>query len=390
MVVAPNGAMDPQLAREGARVAGAKTDFIQAIDQISAEKGVSQETVLGAIEAALVSAYKRNFNAANHIVFVRIHRQTGEVKVFTQKTVVHSVSDPRSEVSIEEAQQIRPGVTPGSTVEVETTPQNFGRIAAQTAKQVVLQRLREAERDLVYEEFTDREGDIINGVVQRIEAKGVIVDLGRTEAILPPTEQVPTESYRPGQRFKLFLVEVNRTPKGPQIVVSRTHRNLVKRLLELEVPEIYSGVVEIKAIAREPGSRSKVAVHARQAGVDPVGSCVGVRGVRIENVRNELRGEKVDVVPWHADPAVFVANALSPAQVISVDLQEADKTASVTVLDRQLSLAIGREGQNARLAAKLTGWRVDIKGAAGSRETEMVSEESVQPLEFGGAPTHDQ
>lgn len=371
-------------------MAGAKTDFIQAIDQISSEKGVPQETVLGAIEAALVSAYKRNFNAASHVVFVRIDRQTGEVKVFTQKTVVPEVSDSRAEISVEEAQAIQPQVTPGSAFEVETTPQNFGRIAAQTAKQVVLQRLREAERDLVYEEFTDREGDIINGVVQRIEPKGVIIDVGRSEAILPPTEQVPTESYRPGQRFKLFLVEVNRTPKGPQIVVSRTHRNLVKRLLELEVPEIYSGIVEIKAIAREPGSRSKVAVHSRQPGVDPVGSCVGVRGVRIDNVRNELRGEKVDVVPWHADPAVFVANALSPAQVISVDLQEADKTASVTVLDRQLSLAIGREGQNARLAAKLTGWRVDIKGAVGSREPTMATDDSGDHPETGDSPQYDQ
>lgn len=349
-------------------MAGVKTDFIQAINQISVEKGVPPEAVLGAIESALISAYKRNFNAASHNVAVRIDRQTGEVRVFTQKSVVPEIQDPRVEISLEEARALLPGVEISQSVEVNTTPQNFGRIAAQTAKQVVLQRLREAEREQVYEQFSEHEDDILTGIVQRAEARGVILDVGRAEAVLPPVEQVPSEQYRAFQRFKVYVVEVQKTTKGPQIIVSRTHRNLVRRLLELEVPEVYSGVVEIKAIAREPGSRSKVAVHARQPGVDPVGSCVGIRGVRINAVVAELRNEKIDVIPWHADPAVFVANALSPAQVISVNLDEADKTARVTVLDRQLSLAIGREGQNARLAAKLTGWRVDIKAAPGARD----------------------
>lgn len=342
-----------------------KTDFIAAINQVSSEKGVSKEVVIEAIEAALVSAYKRNFGGApNQEVVVRINRQTGDVRVFVVKQVVEEVTDPRSEISLQEARQIDPAAQVGALVEVETTPRNFGRIAAQTAKQVVLQRLREAERELVYEAFTEREGDVVTGVIQRIEPKAAILDLGKAEAALPITEQVAGETYRPGQRLKVYLVEVARTPRGPQIIVSRTHRGLVRRLFELEVPEVFSGAVEIKSIAREPGSRSKVAVAARQEGVDPVGSCVGVRGVRIQNIVNELNGEKIDVVQWSADPAVFVANALSPASVISVDLNEAEKTATVVVPERQLSLAIGREGQNARLAAKLTGWRIDIKAAS--------------------------
>jgi N utilization substance protein A len=231
----------------------------------------------------------------------------------------------------------------------------------------VLQRLREAEREKVYEAFTEREGDVVTGVIQRIEPKSAILDLGKAEATLPVTEQVPTENYRPGQRLKVYVVEVNRTPRGPQIVLSRTHRGLVRRLFELEVPEIFNGTVEIRSMAREPGSRTKVAVSARQEGVDAVGACVGIRGVRIQNIVNELNGEKIDVVQWSLDPAVFVENALSPATVVSVHLNEADRTASVTVPERQLSLAIGREGQNARLAAKLTGWRIDIRPAPLSR-----------------------
>jgi N utilization substance protein A len=342
-----------------------RTDFIAAINQVSTEKGVSKEVVIEAIEAALVSAYKRNFGGAqNQDVVVRINRQTGDVRVFVAKRVVGEVSDPRTEISLDEAREIDPNAQVDGVVEVETTPRDFGRIAAQTAKQVVLQRLREAERELVYEAFTEREGDVVTGVIERVEPKAAILDLGKAEAALPTTEQVPTEVYRHGQRLKVYVVEVTRTPRGPQIIVSRTHRGLVRRLFELEVPEVFNGAVEIKAIAREPGSRSKVAVVARQEGVDPVGSCVGVRGVRIQNIVNELNGEKIDVVQWSADPAVFVANALSPAPVISVDLNEAEKTATVVVPERQLSLAIGREGQNARLAAKLTGWRIDIKATS--------------------------
>ncbi len=350
-----------------------KTDFIAAINQVSAEKGVSRDIVIEAIEAALVSAYKRNFSGgATQEVVVRLDRQTGDVHVYVTKQVVDQVADERAEISLNDARRIDPTADLGQTVEVETTPQNFGRIAAQTAKQVVLQRLREAERERVYEAFTEREGDVVTGVIQRLEPKAAILDLGKAEATLPITEQVPSESYRPGQRLKVYVVEVNRTPRGPQIVVSRTHRGLVRRLFELEVPEIFSGTVEIRSMAREPGSRTKVAVLARQEGVDAVGSCVGIRGVRIQNIVNELNGEKIDVVQWSLDPAVFVENALSPASVVSVRLNEADKTATVTVPERQLSLAIGREGQNARLAAKLTGWRIDIKSAPLSRPPESV------------------
>jgi len=352
-----------------------KTDFIAAINQVSSEKGVSKEVVIEAIEAALVSAYKRNYtSAANQDVAVRIDRQSGEVGVFVTKRVVEDVTDTRSEIALDEARKINSSADVGAEVEVETTPQNFGRIAAQTAKQVVLQRLREAEREQVYEQFTDREGDVVTGVIQRFEGRTVIIDLGKAEATMPVAEQVPSENYRHNQRLKVYLVEVNRTPRGPQIVVSRTHKGLVRRLFELEVPEIYNGTVEIKAIAREPGSRSKVAVAARQEGVDPVGACVGLRGVRIQNIVNELNGEKIDVIPWSPDPAVFVEKSLSPASVITVKLNDQDKTATVTVPERQLSLAIGREGQNARLAAKLTGWRIDIK-ATTLLKTEGASHE---------------
>ncbi len=342
-----------------------KSDFIAAINQVCSEKGVSRAVVLSAVEAALASAYKRNFGTnANQNVTVKLNPQTGDIRVYLHKTVSEEPKDEQSEVSLAEARKINPEAEIGETVEVETTPQNFGRIAAQTAKQVVLQRLREAERDMVYNEFAEREGDLINAVVRRVDAKGVVFDLGKAEAVMSINEQVPTERYRPGQRVKVYVVEVHKSTKGPQVLVSRTHRNLLRRLFELEVPEIFNGAVEIKAIAREPGSRSKVAVAARQERVDPVGSCVGPRGIRIQNVVNELGGEKIDVVQWSEDPAVFVANALNPAQVLSVDIDEANKTATVIVPERQLSLAIGKEGQNARLAARLTGWRIDIKAIA--------------------------
>ena len=341
-----------------------KSDFVAAINQVSSEKGLSKDVVIDAIEAALVKAYERNFGGltSNNVV-VRINRQSGEVRVYSSLRVVETVADATTEIGLDAATQKQPGIGVGDAYEEEITPKDFGRIAAQTAKQVVLQKLREAERDLVYDHFANHEGDILTGIVQRVEPKAVIVDLGRAEALLPPTEQVPTEHYRHGQRLKFFVVEISRTPKGPQIVLSRTHRNLVRRLFELEVPEIFNGVVEIRSIAREPGSRSKVAVSARQEGVDPVGSCVGLRGVRIQNIVNELNGEKIDVVQWSSDPAAFIGHSLSPAQVVSVELRDFEKTAIVLVPDRQLSLAIGREGQNARLAAKLTGWRIDIKAA---------------------------
>lgn len=338
-----------------------KSEFMIAITQLAAEKNLPKEVVLQAMEAALVSAYKKDADIEGNVA-VRIDRETGEHQVFIERTVVQEVEDPITEISIQDARKIKPDVQLGDVISTEVHPgAEPGRIAAQTAKQVVLQRLREAEREMVFEEFSGREGDIVSGVIQRIEPKHIVVDLGKTEAVFPITEQVRNEHYRPGQRMKFYLLEVHRSIKGPQLILSRTHKNLLKRLFELEVPEIYRGIVEIKSIAREAGYRSKVAVAARQEGVDPVGSCVGLRGIRIQNIVNELNGERIDVIQWDSQPERFVANALSPAQVLSVKTDDAANTASVIVPDRQLSLAIGKEGQNARLAAKLTGWRIDIK-----------------------------
>ena len=354
-----------------------KSDFLIAITQIAAEKNLPKEVVLQAVETALISAYRKDSEVTGNIV-VRIDRNTGNVLVFAQKAVVEEVEDERVDISVKEARRIRPDAQLGDILEFEVMPANAGRIAAQTAKQVVLQRLREAEREMVYEEFSNREGDIVSGVIQRVDARQVIVDLGKTEGVLPPNEQVRSEHYRPGTRMKFYLVEVHKSAKGPQLILSRTHKNLLKRLFELEVPEIYKGTVEIKSIAREPGYRSKVAVSARQEGVDPVGSCVGLRGIRIQNIVNELGGERIDVVQWDTNPARFVANALSPAQVSGVSVSQEDNTASVIVPDRQLSLAIGKEGQNARLAAKLTGWRIDIKSESAVHEAPaaVVTEEA--------------
>ena len=337
-----------------------KSDFLMAITQLAAEKNLPKEMVLEAVESALASAYKKDNLEASNVV-VRIDRETGAVRVFTQKTVTEEVTDSRIEMSVEEARTRKPDAIIGDIIETETRPQNGGRIAAQTAKQVVLQRLREAEREVVFEEYSGKEGDIVSGVVQRFEGKNVIIDLGKAEAVLPPAEQVKIEHYRPGQRLKLYLLEVFKSNKGPQVTVSRTHKNLLRRLFELEVPEIFKGAVELRSIAREPGYRSKVAVSSSQEGIDPVGACVGLRGIRIQNIVNELNGERIDVVQWDANSSRFVANALSPAQVVRVSVNEAENTASVVVPDRQLSLAIGKEGQNARLAAKLTGWRIDIR-----------------------------
>mgnify|MGYP001577549971 CR=1 FL=1 len=352
-----------------------KNDFLIAITQLSAEKNLPKEVVIEAVEAALASAFKREANETGPNITVKVNPASGEVLVYTMKNVVETVEDAKVELTLDEARVFDKKAQIGHTVAIETTPKNAGRIAAQTAKQVVMQRLREAEREVVFAEFVGREGDIVSGIIQRIEPKQIIIDLGKTEAILPSTEQIRTEHYRPGQRLKVYLHEVFRSGRGPQVVVSRTHRNLVRRLFELEVPEIFNGTVEIKSIAREPGFRSKVAVAARQEGVDAVGACVGLRGIRIQNIINELSGEKIDVIEWHPDASVFVANALSPAPVVSVSVNEDEKTAAVVVPDRQLSLAIGREGQNARLAAKLTGWRIDIKSASAAEVDRLARAE---------------
>lgn len=355
-----------------------KTEFMAAIRQISAEKNLPKEKVLEALETALVSAYKKDSFAPNQNISVRINPNTGEVKVYVHKAVVETVTDQRFEIALTEAEKFKREIQVGDTVEVESTPPNAGRIAAQTAKQVMLQRLHEAEYRAIYEEFISKEGDIVTGVIQRLDSKQIYIDLGRAEAILPLSEQVSTERYRVGQRLKLYLLEVARTPKGPQVIVSRSHRNLLRRLLELEIPEISDGIVEIKSVTREAGHRSKVAVAARQEGIDPVGSCVGLRGIRIQSVVNELNGEKIDIVPWHPDSATFIANALSPAQVVSVNFDDTQGGATVIVPDKQLSLAIGKEGQNARLAAKLTGWRIDIKSVSvAEKEKATVKAEAV-------------
>ncbi|HHW02816.1 MAG TPA: transcription termination/antitermination protein NusA [Thermoanaerobacterales bacterium] len=335
-------------------------EFIEAIEQLEKEKGISKEVLLEALEASLISAYKKNYGSAQNVA-VNIDRDTGEVKVFSRKTVTDEVKDPLLEIDLEEASTIYPTAKIGDVISVEVTPKKFGRIAAQTAKQVVMQRIREAERNIIYEEFSGRETDIVTGVVQRFDKKNIIIDLGKIEVVLPPNEQIPTENYKQGDRIKVYILEVKKTTKGPQITVSRSHPGLVKRLFELEVPEIFEGVVEIKGIAREAGSRTKIAVFSKNENVDPVGSCVGPKGARVQAIVEELKGEKIDIIKWDKNISTFISNSLSPAKVLEVTVEENNKIARVTVAENQLSLAIGKEGQNARLAAKLTGWKIDIK-----------------------------
>lgn len=335
-------------------------EFIEALHELEKGRGISAEILFEAIEAALISAYKKNFGSLQN-VRVLIDRSTGEFKVYARKTVVEIVEDARTQVGLEDARKLDPNYQLEDIVEYEVTPREFGRIAAQTAKQVVVQRIREAERGMIYDEYVNREGDIVTGVVQRYEQKNVIVDLGKVEAILPAQEQIPGEVYQSFERIKTYVVEVKKTTKGPQIMLSRTHPGLIKRLFELEVPEIHDGIVEIKGVSREAGARSKIAVYSRDSNVDPVGACVGPKGARVQTIVTELKGEKIDIVNYSTDPQKFVANALSPAKVVGVYPKLNEKVAIVVVPDYQLSLAIGKEGQNARLAAKLTGWKIDIK-----------------------------
>ncbi len=364
-----------------------KNEFVTAISQLAAEKNLPKEVVFEAVEAALASAYKKDALADSNVV-VKIDEETGVTRVFTRITVVTEVEDPAAEVTPDEGQKLKAGVQPGDVIDTEVPAQDAGRIAAQTAKQVVLQRLRDAEREVVYAEYSGREGDIVSGEVLRMEGRNVIVDLGKAEALLPSAEQVRIEHYRSAQRVKLYVLEVYKAAKGPQVVVSRTHKNLIRRLFELEVPEIFKGVVEIKSIAREAGFRSKVAVWSTQDGVDPVGACVGLRGLRIQNIVNELNGERIDIVLWDPKSSRFVGHALSPAQVVDVRLDKETNTAQVVVPDRQLSLAIGKEGQNARLAAKLTGWRIDIKSESAFDEAmeKLSPEEREAFLAAGSEP----
>jgi transcription termination/antitermination protein NusA len=354
------------------------SELLDALTILEKEKGISRDILIDAIEAALISAYRRNFNQAQN-VRIDLNLGNGSMRVFARKEVVDEVFDPRLEISLEDAQKINPNYVVEDVVELEVTPKDFGRIAAQTAKQVVTQRVREAERGIIYSEFIDREEDIMTGIVQRQDPKFIYVSLGKIEAILPANEQMPNEHYKPHDRIKVFITKVEKTTKGPQIFVSRTHPGLLKRLFEIEVPEIYDGTVEIKSVAREAGDRSKISVHSDNSEVDPVGSCVGPRGTRVQAVVNELKGEKIDIVKWSEDPVVFVANALSPSKVLDVIVNEGEKATTVIVPDYQLSLAIGKRGQNARLAAKLTGWKIDIKAETEARESGIYPRDN-EPL----------
>jgi N utilization substance protein A len=335
-------------------------ELLHALDQLEKERGINKDILVDAIEQALISAYKRNFGSAQNVE-VNIDRTSGEVRVYALKTIVEEVTDSATEMSLEQAKRFGVDFEEGDIVEVEVTPRKFGRIAAQTAKQVVMQRIREAERGIIFDEFSSREEDIVNGIISRFDRKNIIIDLGRVEAVLPPGEQTPGEKYNVHDRIKVYVINVKKTNKSPQIYVSRTHPGLVKRLLELEVPEIADGTVEIKTIAREAGSRTKIAIYSRNEDVDPVGACVGQKGSRIRAIVDELRGEMIDVIKWSNDAEEYIASSLSPAKVLQVDLDDEAKVARVVVPDFQLSLAIGKEGQNARLAAKLTGWKIDIK-----------------------------
>jgi N utilization substance protein A len=335
-------------------------EFIEALEDLETERGIKAEVVLDALEAALISAYKKHFGSSQN-VRVEINRDTGEIHVYFRKTVVEEVEDERVEMSLAEARLLDPEFEVGDMFESEVTPRSFGRIAAQTAKQVVVQRIREAERGMVYDAFAGREGDIVTGLITRIEGRNIIVDLGKTDALLPSSEQIPGEKYEVGQRIKVYLGEVRKANRGAQVIISRTNPGLLRRLLEQEIPEIYDGTVEVKGVVREPGSRSKVAVYSENENIDAVGACVGAKGIRVQSIVNELAGEKLEVIEWSQDLSKFISNAISPAKALEVILSDDEKSAKVVVPDDQLSLAIGKEGQNARLAVRLTSCKIDIK-----------------------------
>lgn len=365
------------------------SQLFEAIDLLAEEKGIEKEVLLEALEAALISAYKKNFKSATN-VRVELDEEIGAMKVYSRKSVVEEVEDEQQEISLEEARLIDPNYEIDDIIEVEVTPKDFGRIAAQAAKQVVTQRVREAERGVIYSEFVDREDDVMTGIIQRKDAWFVYVDLGKIEAKLAQSEQMPTEEYNIHDRIKVYVTKVENTSKGPQIFVSRSHPGLLKRLFEMEVPEIYDGTVEIKSVAREAGDRSKISVYAENPDVDAVGACVGPRGQRVQAIVDELKGEKIDIVEWSEDPVVYVSNALSPSKVIDVILNEEEKATTVIVPDYQLSLAIGKRGQNARLAAKLTGWKIDIKSETEAREEGLLEENSDENLDEESYSTDNQ
>lgn len=345
--------------------------LLEAVEALVKIKKVDRNMVFDALEMVLLTAYKKE-SGSNAKASVSLNRETGEYKIYEEKTVVDEIHEDSenaiNEITVEEAKKIDRSYEAGDMLRIDVTPKNFGRVAAQAAKQVMIQKLREAERGSIYDEFSGREGDVITGVVKWNESRTIFVDLGRVEGILPFAEQIEGEEFQPNDKIKCYVLEVRKTTKGPEIILSRTHPGLLKRLFELEVPEIYSGTVEIKSVVREAGSRSKIAVYAMDLAVDPVGACVGPKGQRVQNIVNELHDEKIDIVRWDEDPAIYIANALSPAKVISVSVWEEEKSSYVIVPDYQLSLAIGKAGQNARLAAKLTNWKIDIKSETQANE----------------------
>ena len=357
-------------------------EFIKAVDSIVKEKGIDREVVFEAMELALATAYKKNFDSlTNSKIF--IDRNTGDIKVYAVKTVVEEVLDDQLEISLEEAKKENKNAKIGDEIEIEIIPRNFGRIAAQTAKQVIVQKIREVERNMVYTEYNDRKGEIVSGIIQKADGGTIVLDLGKLEGIMPVKDQIPTETYHVNDKIKAYVVSVERGLKGaPQVLVSRSHPDFVRKLFEFEIPEIYEGLIEIKSVSRDAGSRSKVAVYSPNENIDPVGSCVGQKGIRIQNIINELNGEKIDVIEWNEDPAIFISAALLPAQVMAVDVKEEEKFAQVIVPDDQLSLAIGKSGQNARLAARLTNWKIDIKSESQFRELleKQESEETTEEI----------
>ena len=346
-------------------------ELIAVMDELEKERGISKDYIVEALEEALVKAYKQNFDADENAdnVKVTIDKKTGEMHVFSLREVVEKLAVPEIEISLEDAKKIKKRSKVGDIVEVEIKPKDFGRIAAQKAKQVVVQKIREIEKEMVFTEFNDKKGEIVSGLIQKADGKIVVMDLGKLEGVMPLKEQIPTETYHVNDKIRGYVLEVEKGLKGtPQVIVSRSHPDFVRKLFEFEIPEIYEGLIEIKSVSRDPGSRSKVAVYSKDENIDPVGSCVGQKGVRIQNIINELNGEKIDVIEWNEDPAIYIAAALLPAQVMAVDVKEDEKFAQVIVPDDQLSLAIGKSGQNARLAARLTNWKIDIKSESQIRE----------------------
>ena len=355
-------------------------ELILALEDLEKEKGIKKDYMLESIETALVTAYKRNYDSNSENVKIVMNDETGEIHVYAEKEVVETVEDEKLQINLADAQKVNKKLSIGDTAQIEIVPRDFGRIAAQTAKQVIIQKIREASRNVLFDEFSDKKGEIVSGLIQKADGGIVVVDLGKLEGVMPLKEQVATEKYRVNDKIRACIVNVERGVKGaPQVIISRANGDFVRKLFELEIPEIYEGVIEIKSVSRDPGSRSKVAVYSPNENIDPVGSCVGQKGIRIQNIINELNGEKIDVIEWNADPSIYISAALLPAQVLAVDINDDEKFAQVIVPDDQLSLAIGKSGQNVRLAAKLTNWKIDIKSESQFRK--MIDDRNNEQIE---------